>query len=55
MVGNLVHDTKDELLIWFLDLDFIKSILENADSQIFVHPNNNKNSVIFGGRQKKRF
>jgi len=35
------------------DLDFIKSIVENADSQIFIHPNNDRNGVILGGGKKK--
>lgn len=31
------------------DLDFVKSIVENDDSQIFVIPNNVKNFVMLAG------
>jgi len=37
-----MHDSKDELLIRFLDFDLINFIVENADSQIYVLPNNDK-------------
>jgi len=55
MVANLIHDSKDELLIWFLDLDFIKSIVENADSQILYTQIMTKIRLYLGGGKKKGF
>lgn len=42
VVANLMHGFKDELWIRYLDLDLVKFIEENADSKIYVIPNNDK-------------
>jgi hypothetical protein len=47
-----MHDSKDESRRRFLDLDFIKFIVEKADLQIYVLPImtkfQEKNSVMLG-------
>lgn len=42
VIVNLMHDSKDEFSIQFLDLGFIKFIVEHVDSQIYILPNYEK-------------
>lgn len=44
---NLSHNSNDELSIQYLNLDFMKCIVENADLQIYLLPNNGKMSKKF--------